>query len=73
MTLRAPMVTPPSLYGNGWTNTFDAHVISSPGQASVYDIDGARYDYVTSDLNAGYSSVTPDPSPRSHSHSFVIH
>ncbi len=33
-------------YGNGWTNTFDAHVIrTSPGHFSVYDIDGARYDF----------------------------
>ncbi|MBV8369761.1 MAG: RHS repeat protein, partial [Candidatus Eremiobacteraeota bacterium] len=37
------------LYGNGWTNTFDAHVIrTSPGHFSVYDIDGARYDFVPS-------------------------
>jgi YD repeat-containing protein len=36
----------PGMYGNGWTNTFDAHTVSiSPTQESVYDIDGARYDY----------------------------
>ncbi len=36
----------PSLYGNGWTNTFDAHVSGSQtGTISVWDIDGARYDY----------------------------
>jgi len=45
----------PSLYGDGWTNTFDAHVAAnsiatSCGAStlygvSVFDIDGARYDY----------------------------
>ena len=37
----------PSLYGNGWTNTFDAHLSynSTANVMSVYDIDGARYDY----------------------------
>lgn len=35
------------MYGNGWTNTLDAHIVAAPnGTASVYDIDGARYDYV---------------------------
>ena len=35
-----------SMYGNGWTNTFDAHISgSSTGPISVWDIDGARYDY----------------------------
>jgi YD repeat-containing protein len=34
------------LYGNGWTNTFDAHLAGSmTGTLSVWDIDGARYDY----------------------------
>lgn len=36
-------------YGDGWTNTFDAHIAFndlSGGQGiSVFDIDGARYDY----------------------------
>ena len=37
---------PAALYGNGWTNTWDAHVVlRSPNNVSVYDIDGARYDY----------------------------
>ena len=45
-----------SNFGDGWTNTFDAHLgASGPGPApnvvSVYDIDGARYDYT-------YSSTT---------------
>ncbi len=36
----------PSNYGDGWTNTFDAHVASnSAGGLTIYDIDGARYDY----------------------------
>ena len=39
-----------SNFGNGWTNTFDAHVAyyTSGGTTylSVYDIDGARYDYI---------------------------
>lgn len=39
-----------SNFGNGWTNTFDAHIAyyTSGGTSylSVYDIDGARYDYV---------------------------
>jgi YD repeat-containing protein len=35
-----------SLFGNGWTNTFDAHLVSiSSSQLAIYDIDGARYDY----------------------------
>ena len=39
----------PSLYGNGWTNTFDAHMAYNSGTntMSVYDIDGARYDYTS--------------------------
>ncbi|MBV9439990.1 MAG: hypothetical protein JOZ24_08380, partial [Candidatus Eremiobacteraeota bacterium] len=35
-------------YGNGWTNTFDAHVSYNNAPAggwSVFDVDGARYDY----------------------------
>jgi YD repeat-containing protein len=36
----------PSMYGNGWTNTFDAHLSGSrTGTITVWDIDGARYDY----------------------------
>jgi YD repeat-containing protein len=38
--------TEASMYGNGWTSTFDAHLSgSSTGTISVWDIDGARYDY----------------------------
>lgn len=36
----------PGLYGNGWTNTFDAHIVATGTTRSIYDIDGARYDYV---------------------------
>ncbi len=39
----------PDNYGDGWTNTFDAHIAFNDldtGQGvSVFDIDGARYDY----------------------------
>ena len=43
-----------SVFGNGWTSTFDAHIKFTAGLnascptaqgISVYDIDGARYDY----------------------------
>ncbi|MHB8432954.1 MAG: DUF6531 domain-containing protein [Candidatus Tyrphobacter sp.] len=36
----------PSIFGNGWTNTFDAHLAynATYNIISVYDIDGARYD-----------------------------
>jgi len=39
----------PSAYGDGWTNTYDAHIAynASLGVISVYDIDGARYDYAS--------------------------
>ncbi len=42
-----PYGTFPSMYGNGWTNTFDAHLARTADGAvsSVFDIDGARYDY----------------------------
>jgi YD repeat-containing protein len=39
----------PSNYGDGWTNTFDAHIayndLNSGQGISIFDIDGARYDY----------------------------
>lgn len=35
-----------SNYGDGWTSTFDAHVaLNNSGGISVFDTDGARYDY----------------------------
>jgi YD repeat-containing protein len=37
---------PAGLYGNGWTSTYDAHLTGDAVHAlSVWDIDGARYDY----------------------------
>ncbi len=47
----------PSVFGNGWTNTFDAHLAYHGSVMSVYDIDGARYDY-TADGSGGW---TPPP------------
>jgi YD repeat-containing protein len=46
----------PSMYGNGWTNTFDAHLSgnSNDGTLTVWDIDGAHYDYTGSDA-AGWT------------------
>lgn len=39
-----------SNFGNGWTNTFDAHIAyyNNGTTLSVYDVDGARYDYAAS-------------------------
>lgn len=39
----------PSVFGNGWTNTFDAHMGYNPtlNVLYVWDIDGARYDYTS--------------------------
>jgi YD repeat-containing protein len=38
---------PPGMYGNGWTSTFDAHIARNADLSvyTVFDIDGARYDY----------------------------
>jgi YD repeat-containing protein len=46
----------PSMFGNGWTNTFDAHLSgdTNSGTVTVFDADGARYDYTGSDA-AGWS------------------
>lgn len=48
-----------SNYGDGWTNTFDAHMgyDTTRNELSVYDIDGARYDYCAN--NGAWSSCTP--------------
>jgi hypothetical protein len=50
----------PGLYGNGWTSTFDAHMTGSlaSGTMTVWDIDGARYDYM---LAADGVSWIPPP------------
>ena len=38
----------PSNYGDGWTNTFDAHIAANSASGlSIYDTDGARYDYAS--------------------------
>ena len=39
--------SPPGMYGNGWTNTFDAHIARAPDGTfwTVFDVDGTRYDY----------------------------
>ncbi|MDB5070347.1 MAG: repeat-associated core domain protein [Candidatus Eremiobacteraeota bacterium] len=49
---------PAGLYGNGWTNTFDAHLVRTPdsSQLSVFDIDGTRYDFVP---GGGWYSPVP--------------
>lgn len=52
----------PSMYGNGWTSTFDAHISgSSTGTISVFDVDGARYDYTLA-----ADGVTRIPPPGQH-------
>jgi Domain of unknown function (DUF6531) len=50
---------PPGMYGNGWTNTFDAHLVRTPDGThwSVFDIDGARYDFTAVSGVAAYSPV----------------
>lgn len=37
----------PSIFGNGWTNTYDAYMVvrNNGATISVYDIDGTRCDY----------------------------
>lgn len=46
----------PSVFGNGWTNTFDAHIAYNAALNiySIYDVDGARYDY-TSNGSGGWN------------------
>ncbi|HEY6237429.1 MAG TPA: DUF6531 domain-containing protein, partial [Candidatus Elarobacter sp.] len=52
----------PSMYGTGWTNTFDAHLSGSrTGTISVWDVDGARYDYTVA-----ADGVTMVPPPGQH-------
>ncbi|HEY6235274.1 MAG TPA: DUF6531 domain-containing protein, partial [Candidatus Elarobacter sp.] len=52
----------PSMYGNGWTNTFDAHLSGSrTGTISVWDVDGARYDYTVA---ADGVTMVPPPGQR---------
>jgi RHS repeat-associated protein len=51
-----------SNYGDGWTNSFDSHIALNSGKTcssgtvsgiSVFDVDGARYDYLP-DCNGNY-------------------
>ena len=52
---------PAGLYGNGWTNTFDAHLVRTPDGAhwSVFDIDGTRYDFTSVARNRIVQPSTP--------------
>jgi YD repeat-containing protein len=62
------MWIPPGMYGNGWTNAFDAHLARTTGTTfSVYDGDGARYDY-TQDL----SGPSPIFIPRAGNHTSLV-
>jgi YD repeat-containing protein len=54
----------PALYGDKWTNTFDAHIayndfspVNGQKGVSLYDIDGARYDYAP--VGDGHSFTAP--------------
>ncbi len=50
----------PTLIGNGWTSTWDAHISGDPTRAvAVWDIDGARYDYVLGSDGKSWLSQTP--------------
>jgi YD repeat-containing protein len=57
----------PAVFGNGWTNNYDAHIIlRSSGVMSVYDGNGTRCDYTPNNGNwepcAGvHSTLEPDP------------
>jgi RHS repeat-associated protein len=53
-----------SSFGNGWTNSFDAHLATNSGAngtygITVYDTDGARYDYTPTDSTG--NAFTPPP------------
>jgi YD repeat-containing protein len=49
----------PTLIGNGWTSTWDAHISGDPTHAiAVWDIDGARYDYVLGSDGKSWLSQT---------------
>ncbi len=57
-------------FGNGWTNSFDAHIAANnanPSGYSVFDVDGNRIDYVYNPSSGLYiappgvfASLTPD-------------
>jgi YD repeat-containing protein len=50
----------PAIFGNRWTNTFDAHMTWDPSSniLTVYDIDGAAYKYVLNAAQTGWVSAT---------------
>lgn len=52
-----------SNYGDGWTNTFDAHLAfyNNAQTLSVYDADGARYDYSCPSTTNGQCNWSPPP------------
>jgi YD repeat-containing protein len=64
---------PPGMYGNGWTNTFDAHTVSiSATQESVYDVDGARYDYTLPSDAASWVAGMPTINATPGDHSSLV-
>jgi YD repeat-containing protein len=44
----------PGLYGNGWTNAFDAHLTGTSSAINVFDIDGAAYTYTSPNGGASW-------------------
>jgi YD repeat-containing protein len=55
-----------SNFGDGWTNSFDAHLGTdgggtTPNVVSVYDISGARYDYTLSTTLSGGAAIYAPP------------
>ena len=51
----------PAMFGNRWTNTFDAHMTWDPPSniLTVYDIDGAAYKYTLNAAQTGWVPATP--------------
>ncbi|HEY0395095.1 MAG TPA: DUF6531 domain-containing protein [Candidatus Elarobacter sp.] len=62
---------PPGMYGNGWTSSFDAHIARNSALTvySVFDIDGARYDYDAA-WPAGTNGVF---TPRAGNHASLVY
>jgi YD repeat-containing protein len=63
---------PAAMYGNGWTNTFDAHLARNTATTlyTVFDIDGARYDY-----DATWPASEPNGvyTPRAGNHATLVY
>lgn len=58
----------PAIFGNGWTNTYDSHIVlQSNGNISVYDADGTRCDYTPQSDGTWkpclgqFATLEPDP------------